>query len=127
MIQIVSQQCFDSVEALTIPIMFLFLIHDDIGWQQKFAKYLVLKNAGRSFNEELRKSKGYRNPDFLQRAVKYKEIDQIGSCFKKEIFDPHGYDPSDFYDALGQSPYLKLFHQVCEIEILSYIFNSCKL
>ena len=64
----------------------------------------MLKNAGRSFNEELRKSKGYRNPDFLQRAVKYQEIDQIGSCFKKEIFDPHGYDPSDFYDALGKLP-----------------------
>lgn len=69
--------------------------------QNKFAKFLAYKNAGRSFNEELRKSKGYRNPDFLQRAVKHQEIDQIGSCFRKEIFDPHGYDPSDFYDALA--------------------------
>lgn len=69
--------------------------------QNKFSKYLALKNAGRSFNEELRKSKGYRNPDFLQRAVKHQEIDQIGSCFRKDIFDPHGYDPSDFYDALA--------------------------
>lgn len=69
--------------------------------QNKFSKYLALKNAGRSFNEELRKSKGYRNPDFLQRAVKHQEIDQIGSCFSKEVFDPHGYDPSDFYDALA--------------------------
>eukprot|EP00250_Pteridium_aquilinum_P019158 c24322_g1_i1 orf=383-1747(-) len=69
--------------------------------QKKFSKFLALKNAGRSFNEELRKSKGYRNPDFLQRAVKHQEIDQIGSCFSKEIFDPHGYDPSDFYDSLA--------------------------
>ncbi|KAH7300047.1 hypothetical protein KP509_24G042400 [Ceratopteris richardii] len=70
--------------------------------QNKFAKFLAYKNAGRSFNEELRKSKGYRNPDFLERAVKHQEIDQIGSCFKKEIFNPHGYDASDFYDALAQ-------------------------
>ncbi|MCO5580991.1 hypothetical protein L7F22_034866 [Adiantum nelumboides] len=69
--------------------------------QKKFARFLAYKNAGRSFNEELRKSKGYRNPDFLQRAVKHQEIDQIGSCFSKEIFDPHVYDPSDFYDALA--------------------------
>lgn len=72
---------------------------DDL--QRKFSKYIAFKNAGRSFNEDLRKSKGYRNPDFLQRAVKHQEIDQIGSCFRKEIFDPHGYDPSDFYDALA--------------------------
>eukprot|EP00252_Welwitschia_mirabilis_P024800 TRINITY_DN748_c0_g1_i1.p1 TRINITY_DN748_c0_g1~~TRINITY_DN748_c0_g1_i1.p1 ORF type:complete len:424 (+),score=134.28 TRINITY_DN748_c0_g1_i1:305-1576(+) len=69
--------------------------------QNKFNKYLSLKNAGRSFNDELRNSKGYRNPDFLLRAVKYQEIDQIGSCFRKEIFDPHGYDMSDYYDALA--------------------------
>lgn len=69
--------------------------------QNKIAKYIALKSAGRSFNKELRNSKGYRNPDFLQRAVKYQGIDQIGSCFKKEIFDPHGYDPSDYYDALA--------------------------
>ncbi|XP_057862915.2 uncharacterized protein LOC131071204 isoform X1 [Cryptomeria japonica] len=69
--------------------------------QNKINRYLMLKNAGRSFNEELRNSKGYRNPDFLQRAVKYQEIDQIGSCFRKDIFDPHGYDPSDYYDALA--------------------------
>ncbi|XP_057860494.1 uncharacterized protein LOC131069151 isoform X2 [Cryptomeria japonica] len=69
--------------------------------RNKINRYLMLKNAGRSFNEELRNSKGYRNPDFLQRAVKYQEIDQIGSCFRKDMFDPHGYDPSDYYDALA--------------------------
>jgi len=69
--------------------------------QNKITKYVALKSAGRSFNKELRNSKGYRNPDFLQRAVKYQGIDQIGSCFRKEIFDPHGYDPSDYYDALA--------------------------
>eukprot|EP01018_Ginkgo_biloba_P014962 Gb_36810 [translate_table: standard] len=69
--------------------------------QNKINKYLALKSAGRSFNEELRNSKGYRNPDFLQRAVRYQEIDQIGSCFSKDVFDPHGYDPSDYYDALA--------------------------
>ncbi|KAL4193381.1 hypothetical protein AMTRI_Chr06g176600 [Amborella trichopoda] len=68
--------------------------------QDKINNFLRLKSGGRSFNEELRKSKGYRNPDFLQHAVKYEEIDQIGSCFSKDVFDPHGYDNSDFYDAI---------------------------
>ncbi|EFJ11890.1 hypothetical protein SELMODRAFT_446839 [Selaginella moellendorffii] len=69
--------------------------------QDKFTWFLSLKDAGRSFNDELRNSKGYRNPDFLHRAVIHQGVDQLGSCFKKEIFDPHGYDPEDFYDALA--------------------------
>ncbi|CAN0853482.1 SAP30-binding protein [Linum grandiflorum] len=41
--------------------------------------------------------KDYRNPDFLQHTVNYQGIDHIGSCFSKDVFDPHGYDKSDFY------------------------------
>jgi hypothetical protein len=69
--------------------------------QAKFTKYSKLKEAGRSFNEDLRNSKGYRNPDFLQHAVTHENIDQIGSCFRPDIFNPHGYEEIDFFDALG--------------------------
>jgi hypothetical protein len=30
----------------------------------------------------------------LQHAVRYQEIDQIGTCFSKDVFDPYGYDRS---------------------------------
>ncbi|CAM6102246.1 unnamed protein product [Calypogeia fissa] len=69
--------------------------------QTKFSKYLALKKTGKSLNEQLRNTKGYRNPDFLQSAVRHYDIDHIGSCFKKEIFDPHGFDESDYYDAIA--------------------------
>ncbi|KAG0579500.1 hypothetical protein KC19_4G103500 [Ceratodon purpureus] len=69
--------------------------------QAKFAKFLKLKEQGRNFNEDLRHSKGYRNPDFLQLAVMHQNIDEIGSCFDPAIFDPHGYDQSDYVDALA--------------------------
>jgi hypothetical protein len=69
--------------------------------QAKFTKYSKLKEAGRSVNEDLRNSKGYRNPDFLQHAVTHENIDQIGSCFRLDIFNPHGYEKIDFFDALG--------------------------
>lgn len=72
--------------------------------QTKFAKFLKLKEQGRNFNEDLRHSKGYRNPDFLQLAVMHQNIDEIGSCFDPAIFDPHGYDKSDYTDALGVAP-----------------------
>lgn len=68
--------------------------------QKKTSKHL-------NFNHELRKSKGYRNPSFMERVIEYMEIDEIGSYFDKSIFDPHGYHPEDFYDALG----LEFTHQ----------------
>ncbi|KAK9153059.1 hypothetical protein Sjap_000539 [Stephania japonica] len=68
--------------------------------QDKINKFLSFQRAGKSYNAEVRNRKDYRNPDFLQRAVTYQEIDQIGSCFSKDVFDPRGYDRSDFYDEI---------------------------
>ncbi|XP_051129048.1 uncharacterized protein LOC127249969 isoform X2 [Andrographis paniculata] len=69
--------------------------------QEKIVKFLtVKKTTGRSYNAEVRNRKEYRNPDFLLHAVTYQDIDQIGSCFSKDVFDPHGYDKSDFYDEI---------------------------
>ncbi|KAG8635467.1 uncharacterized protein LOC110604081 isoform X3 [Manihot esculenta] len=69
--------------------------------QRKIDKFLALKKVGRSFNAEVRNRKDYRNPDFLLHAVRYQDIDQIGSCFSKDVFDPHGYDKSDFFDEIA--------------------------
>lgn len=68
--------------------------------QEKINKFLAYRRAGKSFNADLRNRKDYRNPDFLQHAVRYQDIDQIGTCFSKDVFDPHGYDKSDYYDEI---------------------------
>ncbi|KAI3939481.1 hypothetical protein MKX01_038416 [Papaver californicum] len=68
--------------------------------QEKINRFLALKRAGKSFNAEVRNRKEYRNPDFLVHAVSYQGIDQIGSCFSKDVFDPYGYDKSDYCDEL---------------------------
>ncbi|XP_059461744.1 uncharacterized protein LOC132190711 isoform X2 [Corylus avellana] len=68
--------------------------------QRKINKFLDYKKYGKSFNAEVRNRKDYRNPDFLLHAVRYQDIDQIGSCFSKDVFDPHGYDKSDYYDEI---------------------------
>nr|VDD43972.1 unnamed protein product [Brassica oleracea] len=67
---------------------------------EKIDKFLSLKKMGKSFNNEVRNRKEYRNPDFLLHAVSYQDIDQTGSCFSKYVFDPNGYDLSDFCDAI---------------------------
>ncbi|KAF5742347.1 hypothetical protein HS088_TW09G00391 [Tripterygium wilfordii] len=68
--------------------------------QRRIDKFLALKKNGRSFNAEVRNRKDYRNPDFLLHAVRYQDIDQIGSCFSKDVFDPHGYDNNDYYNEI---------------------------
>ncbi|KAH7568764.1 hypothetical protein JRO89_XS06G0046400 [Xanthoceras sorbifolium] len=68
--------------------------------QRKIDKFLGLKRIGKSFNAEVRNRKDYRNPDFLLHAVRYQDIDQIGSCFSKHVFDPHGYEQSDYYEEI---------------------------
>ncbi|KAJ1285493.1 hypothetical protein BS78_03G283300 [Paspalum vaginatum] len=68
--------------------------------QQKINRFLAYKRAGKSFNAEVRNRKDYRNPDFLQHAVRYQEIDQIGTCFSKDVFDPYGYDKGDYYEEI---------------------------
>ncbi|XP_041023974.1 uncharacterized protein LOC121264737 isoform X2 [Juglans microcarpa x Juglans regia] len=68
--------------------------------QRKINKFLDYKKAGKSFNAEVRNRKDYRNPDFLLHAVRYQDIDQIGSCFRKDVFDPHGYDKNDYFDEI---------------------------
>ncbi|KAL7618330.1 hypothetical protein Lser_V15G04072 [Lactuca serriola] len=69
--------------------------------QEKIIKFLLLKKkTNRSFNSEVRNRKEYRNPDFLTHAVTYQNIDEIGSCFSIDVFNPHGYDKADFYDEI---------------------------
>ncbi|XP_028769725.1 SAP30-binding protein-like [Neltuma alba] len=69
--------------------------------QRKINKFLEYKKAGKSFNATVRNRKDYRNPDFLLHAVRCQDIDQIGSCFDKDVLDPHRFDPSDYYDQIG--------------------------
>ncbi|XP_057465776.1 uncharacterized protein LOC130755412 [Actinidia eriantha] len=69
--------------------------------QERINKFLYLKRLGKSYNAEVRKKKEYRNPDFLLHAVTYQDIDKIGSCFSKDVFDPHVYDKSDYYYEIG--------------------------
>lgn len=68
--------------------------------QAKLQRYHALLQSGRSINAELRKSKGYRNPDFLQKIVEFFGIHEHGSCYPRELYDPDALLAEDYYDAL---------------------------
>ncbi|CAI9112759.1 OLC1v1013249C1 [Oldenlandia corymbosa var. corymbosa] len=69
--------------------------------QEKIIEFLALKkHKGRSYNAEVCNRNVYRNPDSLRHVVTYQLIDEMGSCFSKDVFDPHGYEKCDFYDEI---------------------------
>ncbi|KAK9906776.1 hypothetical protein WJX75_007776 [Coccomyxa subellipsoidea] len=58
--------------------------------------------TGKRITAELRRMRAYKNPDFLQKMVDFFGIEDIGSCYPKEVFDPKGFPKEDYYKALMQ-------------------------
>merc|ERR1740121_2546662 len=60
-----------------------------------------LRRKGKSIRDHIQGSRDWSNPYILERVVKVFELDEHGSNFPKEIFDPANIaeHPSDWYDA----------------------------
>ena len=53
------------------------------------AKFLRVKQMqNREIKSELRQSRAYRNPSFLQKMVEHSDIKEFGSNLPAEVFDP---------------------------------------
>mmetsp|Transcript_11986 Transcript_11986/g.21217 ORF Transcript_11986/g.21217 Transcript_11986/m.21217 type:complete len:216 (-) Transcript_11986:117-764(-) len=60
-----------------------------------------LRKRGKSIRDHIQGSRDWSNPYILERVVKVFELEQYGSNFPKEIFDPSrvAEHPSDWFDA----------------------------
>jgi len=58
------------------------------------------------FNQNLisndEKHNEYANPLILDKITSYYDLDEIGSNYPKEVYNPHGKDPSDFYEEIAK-------------------------
>lgn len=70
---------------------------------EKIKEYHEFKRSGRSINRNLRKLKSFQNPDILGKLVKHCNIQQYGSNYPPELFNPYGYKDTDFYEQIGKS------------------------
>jgi len=70
--------------------------------ERRFLNYFDKKSQGVQINEKIKGNKGFKNPAIYEFLVNKYGIDEKGSNFSKDIFDPHGFDESDYYDALGE-------------------------
>jgi hypothetical protein len=67
----------------------------------KIRNYLELKaQDGFDLTNNIRSKKNFGNPYIFSIAVEHFKIDEVGSNYPTELFDPHGYDESDYEAAV---------------------------
>lgn len=60
------------------------------------------------FNDHLRKSKLFRNPEILEKLVEQRDLLAHGSNYPVDLFNPNYADPECFYDAIYKQQNLML-------------------
>jgi hypothetical protein len=68
----------------------------------KISNFHEFKRAGKSLNRNLRRAKDFKNPELLTTLVQFVGIDEIGTNYAKEVWDPHRFSASDYYKLLDQ-------------------------
>ncbi len=46
-------------------------------------------------------TKAFRNPSIVSKLIEFLEVDEIGSNFEMQVFDPHGFAESDYFESIG--------------------------
>jgi hypothetical protein len=52
--------------------------------------------------------KEYLNPLILEKIVDYYNLDEIGTNYPKEVYNPHGKQPEDFFEEIAKTQTLLL-------------------
>lgn len=67
-----------------------------------------MDNASRTSNKslitELRRRRDYSNPYFLRKMVETYGINELGTCFAKDVWDPAALAKEDYADAYDPFP-----------------------
>eukprot|EP00123_Amoebidium_parasiticum_P004093 comp15380_c0_seq1/m.12300 comp15380_c0_seq1/g.12300 ORF comp15380_c0_seq1/g.12300 comp15380_c0_seq1/m.12300 type:complete len:348 (-) comp15380_c0_seq1:169-1212(-) len=84
--------------------------HVDPAMAEKVRKLLERSaKTGRKYNQELKRHKQFHNPRTVQQLVKKYNLEELGSNYPKDIFDPDEFGEGSYYEELAakQTAYLK--------------------
>ncbi|CAJ0752372.1 15638_t:CDS:2, partial [Entrophospora sp. SA101] len=73
--------------------------------EAKLAHFFELKDKGVHFNDHLLKNKAFRNPHIYDKLVEFVHLDEIGSNFDREVYDPYGFPAEAYADQLEYDMY----------------------
>lgn len=69
----------------------------------KLEKFKSLQTQGIYFNDNLIQNKSYRNPHIYTKLVQFVEVQETGTNFNPKIWNPLGFPPEAYADALRTS------------------------
>jgi len=67
------------------------------------AMYDKMRRDGFDFNRTIQQKKSFRNPSIYEKLIDFCNIDQKGTNFPPEIYDPHIWGKESFYDELDKT------------------------
>ncbi|KAJ3168987.1 SAP30-binding protein [Geranomyces variabilis] len=70
--------------------------------QAKILKWLDLKASGMVFNDRLESTHAFRNPSITSKMIEYLGLDERGSNFSKDVYNPEGFPPEAYYDKIAE-------------------------
>jgi hypothetical protein len=71
--------------------------------QEKIARYNQKKQReGLDMNVIIQRKKGFRNPSIYEKLISYCGIDELGTNYPPEIYDPHMWGPQSYYEELSK-------------------------
>ncbi|KAI8064337.1 HCNGP-like protein-domain-containing protein [Gilbertella persicaria] len=72
----------------------------DSNREEKIAHFLSLRASGHRLNDHLQHNKAFRNPRIYAKLVEFTEVDEFGSNFDKQEFDPYGFPKEMYIDGI---------------------------
>ncbi|XP_028823957.1 SAP30-binding protein isoform X2 [Denticeps clupeoides] len=59
-------------------------------------------------NSHIQKKKEFRNPSIYEKLIQYCSIDELGTNYPKDMFDPHGWSEDSYYEALAKAQKIEM-------------------
>ncbi|XP_061912287.1 SAP30-binding protein isoform X2 [Entelurus aequoreus] len=54
-------------------------------------------------NNHIQKKKEFRNPSIYEKLIQFCSIDELGTNYPNDMFDPHGWSEDSYYEALAKA------------------------
>ncbi|XP_057681673.1 SAP30-binding protein [Corythoichthys intestinalis] len=59
-------------------------------------------------NSHIQKKKEFRNPSIYEKLIQFCSIDELGTNYPKDMFDPHGWSEDSYYEALAKAQKIEM-------------------
>ncbi|NP_001085094.1 SAP30 binding protein L homeolog [Xenopus laevis] len=63
---------------------------------------------GTDMNRIIQKKKEFRNPSIYEKLIQFCSIDELGTNYPKDMFDPHGWSEDSYYESLAKAQKIEM-------------------